>query len=116
MLQTVTFNAFDFQAKQGLGDYLSHLARAAQVQRLLERYLALAPVFIGGPSSTSLDLLPPPQNSKASSPSSGSPVGLWEGLGVHPPPLVPINYQQNGFPQQNGFSHLQVNRYSPPLM
>jgi hypothetical protein len=32
-----------FQAKQGLGDYLNQLARATQVQRLLERYIALAP-------------------------------------------------------------------------
>jgi hypothetical protein len=38
-----TLSNFVFQAKQGLGDYLNQLARATQVQRLLERYIALAP-------------------------------------------------------------------------
>ena len=98
-----SFSFYIFQAKQGLGDYLSHLARASQVQRLLERYIALAPVFIGGPSSTSLDLLPPPPSAQYSK--AGLPSGPWEGLGVNPPPLVPIGLHQQ---QHNG--HLQVKK------
>ena len=86
---------------------MSHLARASQVQRLLERYIALAPVFIGGPSSTSLDLLPPPPSAQYSK--AGLPSGPWEGLGVNPPPLVPIGLHQQ---QHNGLSHLQVKKAS----
>jgi hypothetical protein len=74
---------------------LNHLARATQIQQLLKRYIALAPVHIGGPSSTSLDLLPPTTT-------HADPSAPWEGL------AVPAGQA----PQQNGISHLQVGRIS----
>lgn len=44
-------------------NYLGQLAAANQVQRLVQRYLSLAPVFIGGPANTSLEAPPPTSNS-----------------------------------------------------
>ncbi len=51
-------------ANPALGSYLGQLAAAQHIRRLVERYLTLAPVFIGGPSNTSLELPPgaAPQN------------------------------------------------------
>ena len=36
-------------------NYFGQLAAANHVKKLVERYLSLAPVFIGGPSNTSLE-------------------------------------------------------------
>ena len=39
--------------------YFGQLAAANHVKKLVERYLSLAPVFIGGPANTSLEAPPP---------------------------------------------------------
>ena len=39
--------------------YFGQLAAANHVKKLVERYLTLAPVFIGGPANTSLEAPPP---------------------------------------------------------
>ena len=39
--------------------YFGQLAAANHVKKLVERYLSLAPVFIGGPANTSLENPPP---------------------------------------------------------
>ena len=45
-------------------NYFGQLAAANHVKKLIERYLSLAPVFIGGPAETSLEAPqhPPPLN------------------------------------------------------
>jgi hypothetical protein len=44
------------ESPANLGSYLGQLAAANHVRKLVERYLTLAPVFIGGPSNTSLEI------------------------------------------------------------
>ena len=47
-----------------VSNYFGQLAAANHVKKLIERYLSLAPVFIGGPAETSLEAPqhPPPLN------------------------------------------------------
>lgn len=45
---------------ENVAAYFGQLAAANHVKKLVERYLSLAPVFIGGPANTSLEAPPPP--------------------------------------------------------
>ena len=62
-----------------LGSYLGQLAAANHIRRLVERYISLAPVFIGGPSNTSLET-PPGSTPAASSASKQQPQLTEAGL------------------------------------
>ena len=63
--------------------YFGQLAAANHVKKLVERYLSLAPVFIGGPANTSLEAPPP-----------------------HPPPL---NETEKGMQMQNATFQVKLN-------
>ena len=61
--------------------YFGQLAAANHVKKLVERYLSLAPVFIGGPANTSLEAPPP----------------------APPPPPPCLNEAEKGMPQHANF-------------
>lgn len=70
--------------------YFGQLAAANHVKKLVERYLSLAPVFIGGPANTSLEA-PPPQ--------------------PQPPNHPPLNETEKGGMQQLQNANFQVINY-----